>query len=149
MTVLTYSYASQSGWDPGYRRRPKAKYASGAAPKEATNTITAAHIHFGPRIWLAGRRWMSMRAATMRLASATPAAMSSLRLRSLRSLHRFLAAMTPSAHMAGIPDGLHVTSVRQPPLLWLPFRQAPGCAGQDQRQACPEGITCDAKRPCQ
>jgi hypothetical protein len=63
-------------------------------------TTAGAHIHFEPRIWLAGRRLMSMSAAVLRLASATAAAMMSLRLRSLRSL-QFLAAMTPPAYMRG------------------------------------------------
>src|SRR5437879_3951324 len=43
---------------------------------------------------------MSMSAAALRLASASAAAMISLRLRSLRSLH-FLAAMAPSAYLQG------------------------------------------------
>jgi hypothetical protein len=106
---------------PDYRRRrdlgcrrPKAKYESGMAPKELTMATTAAHSHFGPRIWLAGRRLMSMSAAILRQPSATAAAMISLRLRSLRWLLCRLAAMTSSAYMAGIPDRVHPTSARQP-----------------------------------
>jgi hypothetical protein len=56
--------------------------------------------------------------------------MSSLRLRSLSSLHRFLAAMTPSAHMAGIPDGLHLTSVRQPHYFGHPSDRRQGVPGK-------------------
>ena len=89
--VLTCCYTNQSGWGTGWgrgcRRRPKTKYASGAPPKELTTATTAAHIHFESRIWLAGRRLMSMSAAVLRMPSATAAAMISLRLRVLRSLH--------------------------------------------------------------
>ena len=53
------------------------------------------HIRFEPRIWLAGRRLMSMITAVLRTASPIAAAMTSLRLRSLRSFHR--VAMTSSA----------------------------------------------------
>src|SRR5664279_3543627 len=77
---------------------PKAKYESGTTPKELTITTAAAHIHFEPRIWLAGRRLMSMTAAVLRPASATAATMISLRLRLLRSLHCRLAVMTFSAY---------------------------------------------------
>jgi hypothetical protein len=52
------------------------------------------HIRFEPRIWLAGRRLISMNTAVLRTASPIAAAMISLRLRSLRSLHR--VAMTSS-----------------------------------------------------
>src|SRR5260370_22542999 len=79
--------ADAKNWDRGYpRRRPKAKYASGAPPKELMNTTTGTHIHFEPRIWLAGRRLMSMSAAVLRLPSATAAIVISRRLRLLRSL---------------------------------------------------------------
>ena len=113
VTLLTRCCAYQSGWDPGCRRRPKAKYASGATPA-VPGTRAAAHIHFEPRTWLAGRRLRSMTTAILRLASAIPATMINLLLRLLRSLHRRLAAMTSSTRMAGIADGLHLTSVRQP-----------------------------------
>jgi hypothetical protein len=53
------------------------------------------HIRFEPRIWLAGRRLMSMSTAVLRTASPIAAPMISLRLLSLRSLHR--VAMTSSA----------------------------------------------------
>ena len=79
------------------RRRPKAKYDSGPTPAELTSTAATIHIRFEPRIWLAGRRLMSMSTAVLRTASAIAAAMISLRLRSLRSLHRL--AMTSSASM--------------------------------------------------
>src|ERR1022692_1541193 len=92
---------SASHTDRGYRRRPKAKYESGAPPKELMTTTAAAHAHFGPRISLAGRRLRSMSAAVLRLASAAAATMSRPRVRLLRSLH-FLKAMTSSAYMAGI-----------------------------------------------
>jgi hypothetical protein len=77
------------------RRRPKAKYDSGPTPAELTSTAAMIHIRFEPRIWLAGRRRMSMSTAVLRTASLIAAAMISLRLLSLRSLHR--VAMTPSA----------------------------------------------------
>ena len=41
-------------------RRPKAKYDSGPTPAELTSTAATIHIRFEPRIWLAGRRLMSM-----------------------------------------------------------------------------------------
>jgi hypothetical protein len=47
---------------------------------------TVAHSHFGPRTWLAGRRLRSMSAASLRMPSATTVMVSSLRVRSLRSL---------------------------------------------------------------
>jgi hypothetical protein len=79
-------------------RRPKAKYDSGPTPAELTSTAATIHIHFEPRIWLAGRRLMSMSTAVLRMASAIAAAtMISLRLRSLKLLHRL--AMTSSASM--------------------------------------------------
>jgi hypothetical protein len=45
--------------------------------------------------------------------------MSSLRVRSLRSLHRRLAAMTSSAYMTEIRGRLHPTSLRLPSQLSL------------------------------
>ena len=73
--------------DQGCRRRPKTKYEIGTTPAELTSATTAAHTRFRPRIWLAGRRLISMSAATRRAPSVTAAAMSSLRVRALRSLH--------------------------------------------------------------
>jgi hypothetical protein len=98
--MLTCCHADQSGCDRG-GRRPRTKYAIGTTPAELTTATTVAHIHFRPRIWLAGRRLMSMSAATLRMPSATAAVMSSLRVRLLRSLHCLLAAMTSSAYTAG------------------------------------------------
>lgn len=59
-------HAYQPGRDRGCRRRPKTKYDIGTTPAELASATTAAHIHFRPRSWLAGRRWMSMSAATRR-----------------------------------------------------------------------------------
>jgi hypothetical protein len=64
----------QSDWDRGCRR-PKTKYEIGTIPAELTTATTAAHSHFGPRIWLAGRRLRSINAATLRMPSATAAVM--------------------------------------------------------------------------
>jgi hypothetical protein len=69
-----------------------------------------AHSHFGPRIWLAGRRFMSISAASFRMPSAIAASMSSLRLRSLRSLHRRLALISVLPMLS-----LQATSVRRGP----------------------------------
>ena len=77
-----------------FRRRPKAKYDSDPTPAELMSTAAMIHIRFEPRIWLAGRRLISMSTAVLRTASPIAAAMISLRLRSLRSLHRL--AMTSS-----------------------------------------------------
>ena len=44
-------------------RRPKAKYDNGPTPAELSRTTATIHIRFGPRIWLAGQRLMSMRTA--------------------------------------------------------------------------------------
>src|SRR5215475_7498059 len=54
--------ACQLDGDAGCRR-PKTKYEIGTTPAELTTATTGAHNHFGPRIWFAGRRLMSMRAA--------------------------------------------------------------------------------------
>jgi hypothetical protein len=94
---LLKALVDQSGCDRGCRR-PNTKYETGTTPAELTTATIAAHTHFGPRTWLAGRRLRSMSAATLRMPSAAAAAMSKLRVRSLRSLHRLLAAMTSSAH---------------------------------------------------
>ena len=88
------------------RRRPKTKYESDPTPAELTSTAMASHIHFEPRIWLAGRLLRSMSTAVLRPASAVAAAISSLRLRSLSSLHRL--AMTPPRASA-TPDALNLT----------------------------------------
>ena len=78
------------------------------------STATTIHIGFEPRIWLAGRRLMSMSTAVLRMASPIAVAMISLRLRSLRSLHRlaidilrFLAAalMTCTLHREELAAG--------------------------------------------
>jgi hypothetical protein len=73
----------------------------GAAPAKLrpgyANFAITIHIRFEPRISLAGRRLMSMSTAVLRTASATAAAMISLRWRSLKSLHHL--AMTSSAYM--------------------------------------------------
>ena len=90
----------QPGCDRGCRR-PKTKYEIGTTPAELTTATTGAHSHFEPRIWLAGRRLMSMRAATLRMPSATATVMISLRVLSSRSLHVRLAAMTSSPYVAG------------------------------------------------
>jgi MFS family permease len=100
---------AQAGPPSVSRRRPKTKYESDPTPAELTSTATATHIHFEPRIWLAGRLLRSMSTAVLRPASATAAAMSSLRLRSLSSLHRL--AMTPPRASA-TPDGLNLTRKR-------------------------------------
>ena len=60
--------AYQPGCDGG-RRRPKTKYEIGTTPAELTIATTGARSHFGPRIWSAGRRLMSMRAAPFRMLS--------------------------------------------------------------------------------
>jgi hypothetical protein len=88
--------ADQSGRDRGCRR-PKRKYEMGTTPAEPTTVTTVAHTHFGPRTWLAGRRFRSMSAASLRIPSAAAVMASSLRVRPLRSLHCLLAAMPPSA----------------------------------------------------
>jgi hypothetical protein len=62
-----------------------------------------AHSHFGPRVWLAGRRLISMRAATLRMPSASATAMISLRVLWPRSPHVRLAAMAFSSCLAGGP----------------------------------------------
>lgn len=85
------------GRDQGWRRCPKTKYEIGTTPAELTSAMAAAHIHFRPRIWLAGRRRMSMSAATRRAPSAAAAVTSNTRVRLLRSLHRCLAAETCSS----------------------------------------------------
>jgi hypothetical protein len=76
--------------DVGLRRRR-----DGRGPAELTIAMTAAYTRLGPRIWLAGRRLMSMSVATRRALSATAAVISSLRVPPLKSLYRF--DMTPSA----------------------------------------------------
>jgi hypothetical protein len=96
-------------------------------------TTAGAHIHFEPRIWLAGRRLMSMSAAVLRLASATAAAMMSLRLRSLRSL-QFLAAMTPPAYMRG-PAGRVLYIRRRSAALAPPPSVGGRGLGEDARRA--------------
>jgi len=80
------------------RRRPKAKYDSDPIPAELTNTAATIHIRFEPRIWLAGRCLISTITAALRMASLIPAAMMSLRLRSLRSLHRLAMTSSVSLH---------------------------------------------------
>jgi hypothetical protein len=100
-TLLGCCYEAQSVCDPGCRR-PKTKYETGTTPAELTTVTTVAHSHFGPRTWLAGRRLRSTSAAILRTPSATAALTSNLRVRSPRSLHCFLAAMT-SLHTARIP----------------------------------------------
>jgi hypothetical protein len=100
-TVLRCCYEAKSVYDPGCRR-PKTKYETGTTPAELTTVTTVAHSHFGPRTWLAGRRLRSTSAAILRMPSATAALTSNLRVRSPRSLHCFLAAMT-SLHTARIP----------------------------------------------
>ena len=97
---------TQAGPPSVCRRRPKTKYESDPTPAELTSTAMATHIHFEPRIWLAGRLLRSMSTAALRPASAVAAAMSSLRFRSLSSLHRL--AMTPPRASA-TPDGLNLT----------------------------------------
>jgi hypothetical protein len=96
------SRADQSGCDRGCRR-PKTKYEIGTTPAELTTVTTVAHNHFGPRTWLAGRRLRSMSAASLRMLSATAVMASSLRVRSLRSLHCLLPAMPSSAYTGGDP----------------------------------------------
>src|SRR5215469_9877765 len=120
--------ANQPGC-PGGRRRPKTKYEIGTIPRELTTATTGTHSHFGPRIWSAGRRLMSMRAAPLRMLSATAVTMISLRVPSLRSLHLRRSAMTSSLHgwVRGSPAPYLVTQV--PPLLpalssWKPAPDA-------------------------
>jgi hypothetical protein len=127
---------------------PKAKYESGTTPKELTITTAAAHIHFEPRIWLAGRRLMSMTAAVLRPASATAATMISLRLRLLRSLHCRLAAMTFSAYHAELPDRLHLTSVRQPHYLAMVPRRGRCHTGCRRSAGDDDGPTSHSRPPC-
>jgi hypothetical protein len=66
----------------------------GTAPTEFTAATAAAHSHFGPRIWPAGLRVMSMRAAILRMPSPAAAARMSLRVRSLRLPERRLPLMS-------------------------------------------------------
>jgi len=66
----------------------------GTAPSELTNATARAHFTFDPRISLAGRRLMSINARTLRIPSAVPAAMTSRRVRGLRSLQRCLVGMS-------------------------------------------------------
>src|SRR5262245_55092063 len=88
-------YGDTGAWDSGCRRRPKTRYASGAAPKELTATTATAQTHFEPRIWIAGRPLLSMSSASLSMPSATAAVMIRLRLRVLRSLHFRAAITTP------------------------------------------------------
>ena len=74
----------------------------GTTPAELTTVTTMAHTHLGPRTWLAGRRFRSMSAASLRIPSAAAVMASSLRVRPLRSLHCFLAATAFPPHTAGI-----------------------------------------------
>jgi hypothetical protein len=69
--------------------------------------------------------------------------MSSLRVRSVRSLHGCLEAMTSSALHGRNPDGLHLTSVWQSHC-WPSSQLAPDRAGEDHAQGWPEAITGDA-----
>jgi hypothetical protein len=91
-----------SRYDRGWRR-PKRKYEMGTIPAELTTVTTVAHTHLGPRTWLAGRRFRSTSAATLRMPSATAVMASSLRVRPLRSLHCRLVAMPSSACTGKIP----------------------------------------------
>src|SRR5215472_11136053 len=91
-------------------------------PAELTTVTTEAHIHFRPRIWLAGRRLMSISAASLRIPSTTATEMISLRVRSSRSLH-CLAAMTASQVHGRVRDDLHPTSV---PSTAAPVSAPPG-----------------------
>jgi hypothetical protein len=105
-TVLRCCYEARSVGAPGCRR-PKAKYETGTTPAELTTVTTVAHSHFGPRTWLAGRRLRSTSAAILRMPSATAAPTSNLRVRSPRSLHCVLAAMTSLPGKD--PDAVHAT----------------------------------------
>src|SRR6266487_826979 len=87
--------------EPAVNSRAAMPVSRVATAAELTTATTGAHSHFGPRIWLAGRRLMSMRAATLRMPSATATVMISLRVLSSRSLHVRLAAMTSSPYVAG------------------------------------------------
>src|SRR5262249_33901337 len=73
-----HSPGLSTGLGPG--RRPKTKYEIGTNPAELTSVTTGAQSHFGPRIWLAGRRLMSMRADALRMVSAAAVTMISLRV---------------------------------------------------------------------
>jgi len=72
------------------------------------STAVTIHIRFEPRIWFAGRRLRSMSTAVLRMASVIAAATISLRLRSLRSLHRL--AMASSAYRHKPLMALYLTS---------------------------------------
>jgi hypothetical protein len=113
---------AQSSCDRGCRR-PKSKYEMGTTPAEPTTVTTVAHTHFGPRTWLAGRRFRSMSAASLRMPSATAVMASSLRVRPLRSLHCLLAAMPSSACTARCRWSHH-TLVWHPSLLGDPAQAA-------------------------
>src|SRR5258708_16125233 len=69
------------------------------SPAELTS-IAALHARLEPRISLGGRRLRSTSTATLSPVSATPAAMSSLRLRGLRSLHRLAMRSSVCYRMA-------------------------------------------------
>src|ERR1700749_4326356 len=72
-------------------------------------TVTAGiQIHFGPRISLAGRRFRYTRAAAFRMVSATAPAMSSCRVRGLRSAHFFLSPTTSSVPGGPPPPELYL-----------------------------------------
>src|SRR5262249_61658539 len=104
------------------RRRPKTKYEIGTTPAELTTATKGAHSHFGPRTWLGGLRLMSMRAATLRMPSATATMMISLRVLLSRSLHVRLAAMTSSPYVAGPVVGARYTSLGGATLFSAPPR---------------------------
>jgi len=63
------TFAFEAGFDQGCRRLPKTKYEIGRTPAELMSAAAAAHIRFRHRIWLAGRRLMSMSAAARRAAA--------------------------------------------------------------------------------
>ena len=82
--------------DPGGAARIQRKYEIRKTPNGAGECRDRGNTHFRLRIWPAGRRLMSMSAATRRTPSMTAAAISSLWVCLLRSLHRRMATMTSS-----------------------------------------------------
>ena len=72
------------------------------APAELI-TMAGPQAHFEPRIWSAGRRFMSMSAATLRMPSTPAPAMSSRRVRGLRSFQCCAAVAMTASRSCGNP----------------------------------------------
>src|SRR5260221_2278851 len=94
------------------------------SPAELTSNA-AAHIRFEPRTWPAGRRLRSTSTAALRPVSATAAAMISLRLCGLTSLHRLaMTSLLPRA------------ATRWPVLYIGPIAAPGGSAAHDRGKLC-------------